>query len=456
MLTTISDREQDKLLSVIIPICNTERYLRRCIDSVLAQEYKYLEILLIDDGSTDGSGAICDDYAAKDPRVHAVHQENQGLSAARMRGVALAHGDFISFVDSDDWQEKEALGKLMQPLLLPGNEGIDISVGGYVLEMQSGEMKHVFKQADAQIFHREEALREMLAGKIFNWSMCQKIYSRNLFDIYDMENGRPRNYAEDTYFNWRLFRAANKVAYVPCNVYHYCQHGTNMMQQEFSSERLIYLKLRLEMLREAEEKNLSLETRKAICRCLLADGIYYLRWMARDYRTWESEIQNYGKLIDEAISSTGYDMSERELRHWQLLRLPDVGAYEKALMERSQLLQTELHSFADSREPLYVYGAGVIAQEVAAVMQQEHLSFRAFVVTGGSKGSGMISPFKEKQLCNKKVVSFQELRQNELPQRSGFILAMQERYASEVRDMLLAYGIESESILDAGRHSQKY
>lgn len=392
MLTMLNDRKQNKLLSVIIPIYNTERYLRRCIDSVLAQEYKCLEIILIDDGSTDGSGAVCDDYAAKDPRVHAVHQENKGALAAKLRGVALTRGDFISFVDSDDWQEKEALGKLMQPLLLPGSDGIDISVGGYVLEMESGEIKRVFQQADAQLYHWEEALREMLAGKIFNWSMCPKIYRRNLFSIYDMESGRPRNYADDTYVNWRLFRAANKVAYVPCDGYHYCQHGASMMRQEFSSERLIYLKLRLEMLREAEE-DLSFETRKAICRCLLADGIYYLRWMAQDYRTWEGEIQSYGKLIDEAISSTGYDMSEREQRQWQLLRLPRAEEYEEALAEKSRLLQEELSSFASCREPLYIYGAGVIAREVAAVMQQEKLPFRSFVVTGSHKGNAVMSTF---------------------------------------------------------------
>ena len=456
MLTTINDRKQNKLLSVIIPIYNTEKYLRRCIDSVLAQEYKYLEIILIDDGSTDGSGAICDDYAVRNPRVHAVHQENQGLSAARLRGVALAHGDFIAFVDSDDWQEKDALGKLIQPLLSPKSGGIDISVGGYVLEMESGEIKHVFQQADAQIFHREEALREMLGGKIFNWSMCQKIYRRNLFDIYDMENGRPRNYAEDTYFNWRLFRAANRVAYVPCNAYHYCQHGTNMMQQEFSSERLIYLKLRLEMLREAEEEKLSFETRKAICQCLLADGIYYLRWMAQDYRTWEGEIQSYGRLIDGAISSTGYDMSEREQRQWQLLRLPGAEEYEKVLAEKSRLLQEELRSFASCREPLYIYGAGIIAREVAAVMQQEKLPFRSFVITGSSKGNAVACTFEGEKMCTKKVVRFQELGQDELPKGAGFLLAMQERYACEATEMLLAKGIESGAILNAGRHSLKY
>ena len=456
MLTTIESKGQDALLSVIIPIFNRECYLHRCIDSLLAQEYQYLEFILVDDGSTDGSAAICDDYAVKDPRVHVVHQENRGLSAARLRGVALSHGDFIAFVDSDDWQEKESLGKLMEALLAFGSECIDIFVGGYVLEMESGEIKHVFQKADEQIFQWEEALREMLAGNIFNWSMCQKIYRRNLFDICDMENGRPRNYAEDTYFNWRLFRAANNVAYVPCNGYHYCQHSTNMMKQGFSSEKLIYLNLRLEMLREAEEENLSFETRRAICKCLVADGIYYMQLMASNYGAWKDEIQSYGRRIDEAMGSAGYEMNKREQRQWQLLRLPGAEAYEGALAERSRLLEERLSSFSSSREPLYIYGAGVIAQDVATVMQRANIPFRFFVITGSCKGQAAERTFGESQMHIKKVVSFQELRQDERPQRAGFVLAMQERYVREVNEMLLASGIESEAIMNAGQYSLKY
>ena len=89
-------------ISVIVPVYNTEQYLHRCIDSVLAQTYKDFELLLIDDGSTDSSGAICDEYAAKDARVKVFHKENGGVSSARRIGVEQSHGEFIYFVDSDD------------------------------------------------------------------------------------------------------------------------------------------------------------------------------------------------------------------------------------------------------------------------------------------------------------------------------------------------------------------
>ena len=92
-------------ISVIIPVYNVEKYLKRCLDSVINQTYKNLEIILIDDGSTDKSGNICDEYAAKDKRIIVIHKENGGLSDARNKGLDICTGDYISFIDSDDWIE---------------------------------------------------------------------------------------------------------------------------------------------------------------------------------------------------------------------------------------------------------------------------------------------------------------------------------------------------------------
>ncbi|HJA50079.1 MAG TPA: glycosyltransferase, partial [Candidatus Fusicatenibacter intestinipullorum] len=90
-------------ISVIIPVYNVEKYLKRCLDSVINQTYKNLEIILIDDGSTDNSGKICDEYAQKDERIIVIHKENGGVSSARNKGLDICIGDYISFIDSDDW-----------------------------------------------------------------------------------------------------------------------------------------------------------------------------------------------------------------------------------------------------------------------------------------------------------------------------------------------------------------
>ena len=102
------------MISVIVPVYNVEPYLRKCLDSILAQTYRNLEILVIDDGSTDGSGRICDEYAGRDERIKVFHTENHGLSCARNLGLDNANGEWIGFVDSDDWIEPD-----MYEVLLP-------------------------------------------------------------------------------------------------------------------------------------------------------------------------------------------------------------------------------------------------------------------------------------------------------------------------------------------------
>ena len=111
------------IISIIVPVYNVESYLPMCIDSILSQKFKDFELILIDDGSTDESGKICDKYIKKDPRIKVIHQRNQGLSAARNSGIEIAKGDFITFIDSDD--------KVTNNFLNGFNFNFDISIQGY-------------------------------------------------------------------------------------------------------------------------------------------------------------------------------------------------------------------------------------------------------------------------------------------------------------------------------------
>lgn len=123
------------LISVIIPVYNVEKYLHRCLDSVIEQTYKNLEVILIDDGSTDHSGEICDDYAAKDVRIHVIHQENQGVSAARNKGLDTAKGEYIAFVDSDDYILPEMYAKMLECII---ENNVDFCVCQWQYEYADG------------------------------------------------------------------------------------------------------------------------------------------------------------------------------------------------------------------------------------------------------------------------------------------------------------------------------
>ena len=124
----------DKLISVVVPIYNTEKYLTKCFDSILNQTHKNIELILVDDGSTDGSGTICDEYAIKDNRVKVIHQQNGGPVKARREGLEIAEGEYIGFVDSDDWIEPNMYEEMLDNLL---ETGADFVHTGYVIEKDS-------------------------------------------------------------------------------------------------------------------------------------------------------------------------------------------------------------------------------------------------------------------------------------------------------------------------------
>ena len=126
----------ENLISVIVPVYNVEKYLDKCINSLINQSYNNLEIILIDDGSTDNCGEICDKYALKDNRIKVIHKKNEGLSAARNLGISISKGDYIIFIDSDDWVDKEILLKLLN-LIKKYNS--DIAVCDYLLTYDENE-----------------------------------------------------------------------------------------------------------------------------------------------------------------------------------------------------------------------------------------------------------------------------------------------------------------------------
>ena len=145
-------------ISIIIPIYNVKEYLKRCVDSVLNQSYKNIEVILIDDGSTDGSEKICDEYAKKDKRVVVVHQKNSGVSASRNKGIELATGKYIGFVDSDDYIHKDMFEKLYNSLISTSSS---ISMCNYQL-LDVDEKPNDIGEFEEIIFSQEETMKRVI------------------------------------------------------------------------------------------------------------------------------------------------------------------------------------------------------------------------------------------------------------------------------------------------------
>ena len=171
-------------LSVIVPVYNTEKYLRECIDSILAQTFTDFELILVDDGSTDGSGAICDEYAAKDPRIRVIHQENGGVTRARKNGALLSKGDYLTYVDSDDWIDLDGYRNMMSHI-----EKHRADIGIFAMTVEKKQPVVISNQIALGFFSKEMLLTAVYPYMLFDYSqncsgvimsLCNKIIRREL------------------------------------------------------------------------------------------------------------------------------------------------------------------------------------------------------------------------------------------------------------------------------------
>ena len=217
--------EAKVMISIILPIYNSEPYLDRCLSSLARQTYANLEILMIDDGSTDGSADICLAYAQRDIRFRYVRQENKGVSAARNRGLDLASGDYIGFCDSDDWAEPDMYACLLD---LITETGTDIAV---ISEISDFGHRAAPESAETILLDAESAIREMHRGELFQGQLWNKlIRSELLAEIRFCENVA---IYEDMLLMWQVFHRANDIAFRDLPKYHYTSNPTSALRTSF-------------------------------------------------------------------------------------------------------------------------------------------------------------------------------------------------------------------------------
>lgn len=210
------------LLSVIIPVYNVETFVAQCVESVIAQTYDNLEIILVDDGSTDRSGVICDEFAARDRRIRVIHKVNGGLSDARNAGIEVAAGQYLGFVDSDDWIEPNMYELLYNACA--GNEA-DLSVCGLFRDYKDRAISCPNKKA---VLSSSEAMRALIEGEDLHDHAWSKLYRRSLFDgvRYPV-----RQLYEDVRTTYKLVSKANKVVMIPECLYHYRQRKGSIVRK---------------------------------------------------------------------------------------------------------------------------------------------------------------------------------------------------------------------------------
>ncbi len=223
---------KQELISVIVPIYNVEKYLHQCVESIRAQTYTAIEIILVDDGSPDNCGQICDEYAEKDNRVKVIHKQNGGLSSARNAGMDIATGAYLTFVDSDDYIAPNMLEELYKELI---KSGADLCISPFQRVDENGSFLSKMDIDFIGSITRKEALYKLAYG----WSGCPVVSCGKLgkMEIYKTLRFREGKVHEDEFMFHELLNNCNSITHVETIYYFYVQRQGSIVNSSFSIKR---------------------------------------------------------------------------------------------------------------------------------------------------------------------------------------------------------------------------
>lgn len=227
-------------LSIIIPVYNASKYLSGCIESILNQSYRDFELILVNDGSADTSGDVCDEYAQKDSRIKVIHKPNGGVSSARNTGIAVAKGKYLTFVDADDTVEPD-----IYDVMIDGAEqhGVDYVICGYNEVCGHKIIPRLFSLPDNTVMNRDGVISKLISsiytGESIINSPCNKLYKRELIERYKIEFPKRRR-AEDWLFNIAYVEIAQSAIYINRPLYNYVRNEQSAMSRVLPDQYLLW------------------------------------------------------------------------------------------------------------------------------------------------------------------------------------------------------------------------
>lgn len=306
-------------ISVIVPVYKVEAYLHRCVDSILAQTYKNLEIILVDDGSPDNCPAVCDEYAMKDPRIQVIHKKNGGLSDARNAGLEIATGDWLSFIDSDDHIEPDMYETLLQNAK---KYDAQISVGGVNDELVDDDQTTVFKttfdgQVNEECLSPIDAMKRHLAG---SWAAWDKIYEKQIFDGIRYPVGEIN---EDEPIMLLLLDRCQRIVYTNRVFYHYIHRPESITSTSFHVKKLAWVKHCDQNLAWIQANHPELEPLAAAR--YRGSILWALREIALSSDEFPAEIKALRRALKEnarAFSAAPFSSRGEQMRYWMSKNCP--------------------------------------------------------------------------------------------------------------------------------------
>lgn len=290
-----------KKVSIIVPVYNIENFISGCIESLINQTYTNIEIILVDDGSTDGSAALCDEYAKKGSQIKVIHKQNGGLSSARNTGLSVAKGTYIMFVDGDDYLSLNAVELLVNLLSKSDTDFIQFDY----LETESEYSQNIDRTVfNPVVISNTKAIFEKLydiGGAAA--SACTKFYKKELFNNLSFKEGIIH---EDEYFTTYLLQNAKSVMYIPCKLYYYVMRQNSIVKSKFSKKKFDSLFISLDRMEQLEKLGYSDLLEKEKSRYFLtAVSLWCSAKNAHDKMSVKKATESIQHIISKPMALTG-------------------------------------------------------------------------------------------------------------------------------------------------------
>lgn len=299
------------LISVIVPVYNTDQYLRKCIESICNQTYTNLEIILIDDGSQDNSPAICDEFAQKDNRIKVIHKENGGVAAARNAGLDNATGDYIGFVDSDDFIEKSMYEKLLDASV---KYGADLSLCNIHLADASGNLIDntvVYTPEPVCIQTNTELLTALICAPNTKYVVLwNKLYKKNLLDCVRFPQNKIN---EDSYVIHHIYADCDRIACIPGFYYNYVMRPDSIMHVCKTVKNFDIIEVLLDRIQLLKQRGFESLSNKVLVQAssLLADLFLEITPRTKEVKSRASQLRKDLINCMEATDKTALSKSDR-------------------------------------------------------------------------------------------------------------------------------------------------
>ena len=325
-----------EMLSIVVPVYNLKNELPRCLDSILAQTYRQLEVIVVDDGSTDGSADVIRSYAERDARIKPVFQPNGGVTSARLHGARKASGEWIGFVDGDDEIEADMYERLLNNAAAYHAQ---ISHCGYQMHFPDGRVHYFHNTGCIEKQDKITALKELLSGSRVEPGLCNKLFHKRLLQSLFRSDAVPTDIRinEDLLMNYRLFSAAEQTVYEDWCPYHYIVRSTSASRTKLD-EHKIYDPIRVkEMIRKSVPMELYEDAQRA-----------YLNTCLNTYNTLlgvenehHADLSRVRSLLTHESDSFFLLGKKREAMAKMILRLP--GAYKTIYTVYSRYFQKNIY-----------------------------------------------------------------------------------------------------------------